>query len=50
MDDEPQTCYYTGRGPCGDCFNPQTKLPMNCFAPLIAEDPEIPKTNDMEMT
>lgn len=28
---EPATCYYTGRGPCGDCRNVNTNQPMNCF-------------------
>lgn len=40
MDDEPQTCYYTGRDHCGDCFNPFTKLPMNCFTPQPIEEDE----------
>lgn len=26
--DEPRQCYYTGRGPCGDCE-------MNCFRPVL---------------
>lgn len=29
--DEPQQCYYTGRGNCGDCD-------MNCFHPILCDD------------
>jgi len=29
--DEPQQCYYTGRGNCGDCDK-------SCFGPLYCED------------
>jgi hypothetical protein len=36
--DEPQTCYFTGRGPCGDCRDPRTNQPMNCFHPVTCED------------
>jgi hypothetical protein len=35
--DEPQTCYFTGGGPCGDCRDPRTnKPPMTggCFRPM----------------
>lgn len=35
--DEPQTCYFTGAGPCGDCRNPRTNQPMNCFRPMLCE-------------
>jgi hypothetical protein len=35
--DEPQTCYFTGRGPCGDCHDPRTGKPPyegGCFGPI----------------
>ncbi len=36
--DEPQQCYFTGRGPCGDCRDPRTNQSMNCFHPVLCED------------
>lgn len=36
--DEPRQCYFTGRGPCGDCRDPRTNRPMNCFAPVLCEE------------
>ena len=36
--DEPDTCYYTGRGPCGDCRNPKTNQPLNCFTPTLCDN------------
>ena len=36
--DEPQQCYFTGRGPCGDCRDPRTNKPMNCFHPVLCDD------------
>lgn len=43
--DEPQTCYFTGRGPCGDCRDPQTGQPPyagGCFKPLLCDDCKTP--------
>ena len=31
IDDEPPNCYFTGRGPCGDCRDPRTNKPLDCF-------------------
>ena len=39
--DEPQTCYFTGGGPCGDCRDPRTNKPPyegGCFRPLLCDD------------
>ena len=39
--DEPQTCYFTGRGPCGDCRDPRTNQPPypgGCFHPVLCDD------------
>jgi len=36
--DCPNTCYFTGGGPCGDCRDPRTNKPPypgGCFRPLL---------------
>lgn len=38
--DEPQTCYFTGQGPCGDCRDPRTGKPPyegGCFRPRLCK-------------
>lgn len=39
--DEPQTCYFTGGGHCGDCRDPRTNKPPyegGCFKPRLCEE------------
>lgn len=39
--DEPQTCYFTGGGPCGDCRDPRTNeppYPGGCFRPMLCNE------------